>query len=63
MCCVSLRTYLDEDSSLTNEDTVVLVEKAVLLIAFALTELKRLLFIGSITDSVKVRGHRSHLLL
>ncbi|XP_046876408.1 reticulon-2b isoform X1 [Hypomesus transpacificus] len=47
------QTYLDEDSSLTNEDTVVLVEKAVLLIAFALTELKRLLFIGSITDSVK----------
>lgn len=47
------QSYLDEDGSLTDEDTVVLVEKAVLLTAFALTEIKRLLFIGSITDSIK----------
>lgn len=32
-----------------------LVEEVVLLITFAITELKRLMFIGSITDSIKVR--------
>lgn len=32
-----------------------LVEEVVLLITFAVTELKRLMFIGSITDSIKVR--------
>ena len=31
-----------------------LVEEVVLLITFAITELKRLMFIGSITDSIKV---------
>lgn len=32
-----------------------LVEEVVLLIAFAITELKRLMFIGNIIDSIKVR--------
>lgn len=32
-----------------------LVEEVILLITFAITELKRLIFIGSITDSIKVR--------
>lgn len=32
-----------------------LVEEVVLLITFAIAELKRLMFIGSITDSIKVR--------
>ena len=52
-----LRSQLDEDGTLTDEDTVAVVESAVLRIAFALTELKRLVFIGSAVDSVKVRGY------
>ncbi|KAM4619800.1 reticulon-2b [Polymixia lowei] len=47
------QSYLDDDSSLTDKDTVMLVEEVVLLIAFAVTEVKRLLFIDSIVDSVK----------
>lgn len=49
------RSYLDHDSSLTDKDTVMLVEEVVLLIAFAVTEIKRLLFIESMIDSIKVR--------
>lgn len=53
--CVSVhRSYLDNDGSLTDKDTVMLVEEAVLLIAFAVTEFKRLLFIDSMIDSIKV---------
>lgn len=48
------RSYLDYDSSLTDKETVMLVEEVVLLIAFAVTEIKRLLFIESIIDSIKV---------
>ncbi|KAM6970355.1 reticulon-2b isoform 2-T2 [Aplochiton taeniatus] len=47
------QSYLDNDQSLTDEATVLLVEEAVLLIAFALTEIKRLLFIESIVGSIK----------
>lgn len=50
------RSYLDNDSTLTDKDTVMLVEEAVLLIAFAVTEIKRLLFIDSMIDSIKVWG-------
>ncbi|KAL7853978.1 hypothetical protein AOLI_G00208220 [Acnodon oligacanthus] len=47
------QSYLDEDSTLTDEDTVRVVEKIVLLIATLITELKRLFFVDSIVDSVK----------
>ncbi|XP_026860620.2 reticulon-2b [Electrophorus electricus] len=47
------QSYLDEDSSLTDEDTIRVVEKIVLLIATLITELKRLFFIDSIVDSLK----------
>ncbi|XP_076024249.1 reticulon-2b [Genypterus blacodes] len=47
------QSHLDEDSSLTDKDTVMLVEEVVLLIAFAVTELKRLIFIASMFDSIK----------
>ncbi|KAF7205962.1 reticulon-2b isoform X1 [Nothobranchius furzeri] len=47
------QSYLDFDSSLTDKDTVVLVEELVLLMAFAVTEIKRLLFIENIIDSIK----------
>lgn len=49
-----LRSYLDYDSSLTDQETVMLVEEVVLLVAFAVTEIKRLVFVESIIDSVKV---------
>ncbi|KAK1788322.1 hypothetical protein P4O66_016765, partial [Electrophorus voltai] len=49
------QSYLDEDSSLTDEDTIRVVEKIVLLIATLITELKRLFFIDSIVDSLKER--------
>lgn len=53
--CVSVtRSYLDYDCSLTDRETVKLVEEVVLLIAFAITEIKRLIFIESIIDSIKV---------
>ncbi|KAF7696930.1 reticulon-2b [Silurus meridionalis] len=45
--------YLDEDNTLTDETTVRVVEKIVLLIATLITELKRLVFIDSIIDSLK----------
>lgn len=48
------RSYLDYDSSLTDKETVMLVEEVVLLVAFAVTEIKRLLFIENVIDSVKV---------
>ncbi|XP_067280035.1 reticulon-2b [Pseudorasbora parva] len=47
------QSYLDEDPTLTDEDTVRMAEQIVLLIATAVTELKRLFFIESIMDSVK----------
>ncbi|XP_073681116.1 reticulon-2b [Garra rufa] len=47
------QSYLDEDRTLTDEDTVRMAEQIVLLIATAVTELKRLFFIDSIMDSVK----------
>ncbi|KAJ0061831.1 hypothetical protein NL108_012494, partial [Boleophthalmus pectinirostris] len=46
-------SYLDYDSTLTDKETVALVEEVVLLIAFAVTEIKRLLFIENIVDSIK----------
>lgn len=53
--CVSVpRSYLDYDNTLTDKETVMLVEEVVLLIAFAITEIKRLLFIDSMIDSIKV---------
>lgn len=57
VCDFVPRSYLDYDSSLTDNETVMLVEEAVLMIAFAVTELKRLLFIESIIDSIKVILH------
>ncbi|XP_026228958.1 reticulon-2b [Anabas testudineus] len=47
------QSFLDYDSSLTDKETVMLVEEVVLLAAFAVSELKRLLFIESIFDSIK----------
>ncbi|KAG1943523.1 reticulon 2b [Pimephales promelas] len=47
------QSYLDEDHTLTDEDTVRMAEQIVLLIATAVTEIKRLFFIDSIMDSVK----------
>ncbi|KAF1378756.1 hypothetical protein PFLUV_G00193810 [Perca fluviatilis] len=47
------QSYLANDSSLTDKETVMLVEEVVLLIAFAFTEIKRLLFIESMIDSLK----------
>ncbi|XP_055004849.1 reticulon-2b [Boleophthalmus pectinirostris] len=47
------QSYLDYDSTLTDKETVALVEEVVLLIAFAVTEIKRLLFIENIVDSIK----------
>ncbi|XP_023260555.1 reticulon-2-like isoform X1 [Seriola lalandi dorsalis] len=47
------QSHLDYDSSLTDKDTVMLVEEVVLLIAFAVTEIKRLLFIDSMIESIK----------
>ncbi|MEQ2286604.1 hypothetical protein AMECASPLE_004086 [Ameca splendens] len=47
------QSYLDYDSSLTDKETVMLVEEVVLLIAFAVTEMKRLLFIENMIDSIK----------
>ncbi|XP_047463881.1 reticulon-2b [Mugil cephalus] len=47
------QSYLDHDSSLTDKETVMLVEEVVLLIAFAVTEIKRLIFIDSMIDSIK----------
>ncbi|XP_028277526.1 reticulon-2b [Parambassis ranga] len=47
------QSYLDYDSSLTDKETVMLVEEVVLLIAFAVSEIKRLLFIDNIIDSIK----------
>ncbi|KAF3841201.1 hypothetical protein F7725_007063, partial [Dissostichus mawsoni] len=46
-------SYLNHDSSLTDRETVMLVEEVVLMIAFALTEIKRLIFIESVIDSIK----------
>ncbi|XP_054610346.1 reticulon-2b [Dunckerocampus dactyliophorus] len=47
------QAYLDYDSTLTDKETVMFVEDLVLLIAFAVTELKRLLFIDNVIDSLK----------
>ncbi|KAK7922660.1 hypothetical protein WMY93_009562 [Mugilogobius chulae] len=47
------QSYLDYDSTLTDKETVALVEEVVLLVAFAVTEIKRLLFIESVVDSIK----------
>ncbi|KAM6907547.1 reticulon-2b [Xenentodon cancila] len=47
------QSYLDYDGSLTDKETVMLVEEVVLLVAFAVTEIKRLLFIDSMIDSIK----------
>ncbi|XP_056302589.1 reticulon-2b [Danio aesculapii] len=47
------QSYLDEDHTLTDEDTVRMAEQMVLLFATAVSELKRLFFIDSIMDSVK----------
>ncbi|XP_061608763.1 reticulon-2b isoform X2 [Phyllopteryx taeniolatus] len=47
------QSYLDYDGSLTDEETAMLVEELVLLLAFAVTELKRLLFIDNVMDSLK----------
>ncbi|KAM4545034.1 reticulon-2b [Odontesthes bonariensis] len=47
------QSYLDYDNSLTDKETVMLVEEVVLLIAFAVSEIKRLLFIENVIDSIK----------
>lgn len=47
------QSYLDYDNTLTDKETVALVEEVVLLVAFAVTEIKRLLFIESVVDSIK----------
>lgn len=47
------QSQLDYDNSLTDKETVALVEEVVLLVAFAVTEIKRLIFIESLLDSIK----------
>ncbi|KAL2095313.1 hypothetical protein ACEWY4_010032 [Coilia grayii] len=47
------QSLLDEDLTLTDETTIRVVENIVLLIATAVTEIKRLLFVGNIIDSIK----------
>uniref|UniRef100_A0A3Q3WU28 Reticulon n=1 Tax=Mola mola TaxID=94237 RepID=A0A3Q3WU28_MOLML len=47
------QSYVGNDSSLTDKETVMLVEEVVLLMAFGITEIKRLIFIDSIFDSIK----------
>lgn len=47
------QSHLDYDNTLTDKETVALVEEVVLLVAFAVTEMKRLLFIESVVDSIK----------
>uniref|UniRef100_A0A8C6WGL4 Reticulon n=1 Tax=Neogobius melanostomus TaxID=47308 RepID=A0A8C6WGL4_9GOBI len=47
------QSYLDYDGTLTDKETVAVVEEVVLLVAFAVTEIKRLVFIESIVDSIK----------
>lgn len=47
------QSYLDEDHALTDEDTIRVAEQIVLLIATAVTDLKRLFFINNIMDSLK----------
>ncbi|KAI7796182.1 Rtn2b protein [Triplophysa rosa] len=47
------QSYLEEDHTLTDEDTIRMAEHIVLLIATAVTDLKRLFFINSIMDSLK----------
>ncbi|XP_034462529.1 reticulon-2b [Hippoglossus hippoglossus] len=47
------QSHLDYDKTLTDKDTVMLVEEVVLLVAFAVTEIKRLLFIDCMIDSIK----------
>ncbi|XP_048838924.1 reticulon-2b isoform X2 [Brienomyrus brachyistius] len=46
-------SYLEYDLSLTDEQTVRHVETIVLMAATAITEMKHLLFVGSIYDSIK----------
>ncbi|XP_028840231.1 reticulon-2b isoform X2 [Denticeps clupeoides] len=47
------QSYLDEDNSLTDEDTVRAAEDIVLLSATAFATIKRLVFVESLVDSVK----------
>ncbi|XP_061658951.1 reticulon-2b [Syngnathoides biaculeatus] len=47
------RHFLDSDGSLTDEETATLVEESVLLLAFAVAEFKRLLFVRDVLDSLK----------
>ena len=56
LCVCVPRSHLDYDKTLTDKDTVMLVEEVVLLVAFAVTEIKRLLFIDCMVDSMKVRA-------
>lgn len=48
------RSFLDEDATLTDDTTIRVVETIVLLIATSVTEIKRLLFVENIIDSIKV---------
>ncbi|XP_055037112.2 reticulon-2b isoform X1 [Misgurnus anguillicaudatus] len=47
------QSYLDEDRTLTDEDTIRVAEQIVLVIATAVTGLKKLFFINNILDSLK----------
>ncbi|XP_062262431.1 reticulon-2b [Platichthys flesus] len=47
------QSHLEYDNTLTDKDTVMLVEEVVLLVAFAITEIKRLLYIDCMLDSMK----------
>ncbi|CAB1421982.1 unnamed protein product [Pleuronectes platessa] len=47
------QSHLEYDNTLTDKDTVMLVEEVVLLVAFAVTEIKRLLYIDCMIDSMK----------
>ncbi|KAG5285127.1 hypothetical protein AALO_G00034360 [Alosa alosa] len=47
------QSFLDEDPTLTDDITIRMVETIVLLIATSITELKRLLFVENMMDSIK----------
>ncbi|XP_062391505.1 reticulon-2b [Sardina pilchardus] len=47
------QSFLDEDPSLTDDITIRVVETIVLLIATSVTEIKRLVFIENMMDSIK----------
>lgn len=51
----SLRSYLDLDISFSGEQADLYMQKAIVLTLSAVDTLKRLIFVGNLFDSLKVR--------